>query len=83
MLAALKLRDWLLSLLSALLLMLVVFWTSAFLYGSFYLAYMPSAQTRTIPANFEFDVCQDLRARCSFPGAKVRLTLFVFGTTVL
>ncbi len=72
MLSALAIRDWLVSLLSALLLLLVVFWSSAFLYGSFYLAYMPSDQTREIPAHFTFKVCQDLRSRCSFPSAKVR-----------
>ena len=42
MLLALRLRDWLLSILSLILLLLLVFWISAFIYGSFYFAYMPS-----------------------------------------
>ena len=38
---ALSLRDVLVALLSVILLLLAVFWASAFLYGSFYFFYMP------------------------------------------
>ena len=57
---ALRLRDWLLSLLSALLLFLLVFWTSAFLYGSFHWVYMPK-ETVSIPVHFTFEPCQETR----------------------
>ena len=72
MLSALKVRDFMLSLLSAILLLLTVLWTSAFIYGSFYLAYVPSSDTHAVPANFEFQVC-NLTDRCSFPRAEVDL----------
>ncbi len=72
MLAALRVRDWMLSILSAIVLLLIVFWTSAFLYGSFYFAYMPRGLSLTFPAHFTFDVCkEDLVSRCSFPKASV------------
>jgi len=53
---ALQLRDWLFWALSFAGLFLAILWASAFLYGSFYLAYMPSSQTVILPVYFLFDV---------------------------
>ena len=73
---ALRIRDWILSLLSVILLLLVVFWISCFLYGSFYWAYMPSKESWTVDADFAFEVCNVAekiqgQGKCSFPTAKV------------
>ena len=72
---ALRIRDWILSLLSIILLILVVFWISCFLWGSFYFAYMPSEQSKSIEAHFGFDPCQkneeNRHKKCSFPKAEI------------
>ena len=54
---ALRLRDWMLSLLSIIILLLLVFWISFFLYGSFYLAYVPMQQSYSAQAHFTFKPC--------------------------
>eukprot|EP00095_Tigriopus_kingsejongensis_P006194 maker-scaffold252_size238019-snap-gene-1.29 protein:Tk06194 transcript:maker-scaffold252_size238019-snap-gene-1.29-mRNA-1 annotation:"unknown" len=77
MLSALGIRDGMLHLLSIFILLSLVFWVSAFIYGSFYFVYMPGSRTISREVNFQFEPCslsEDvLGQKCSHLSANVSL----------
>merc|ERR1712025_418720 len=63
----------LMSLLSTILTCVLVLALSVFLYATFYYAYMPM-EMHHIPVHLQFQPCEDMNARCSFPSAQLRLS---------
>lgn len=77
---ALRVRDAMLSILSLTLFFLVVFWISAFVYGSLYFFYMPTKDSVAVPVNLVFTPCGDGagEGRCSDLTANVPVAEDVF-----
>nr|XP_022334537.1 seipin-like isoform X1 [Crassostrea virginica] len=50
----------------------ILIWFSAFLYGSFYFAYMPPVSL-TRPVNLQFKICEDGIGMCSYPADNITL----------
>lgn len=51
---------------------MILLWFSAFLYGSFYFAYMPPVSL-TKPVNLQFKLCEDGIGMCSYPADNITL----------
>jgi len=61
-----------LNLLSSLLTIILVITVSAFLWGTFYYAYVP-IEVYKVPLDLQFQPCQQSRVRCSFPSGQLTL----------